>query len=38
MIKSTKVRWAMHAVCMGRREWFKCFGGKARRKEATKKN
>jgi hypothetical protein len=33
MIKSGKMRWAGHVACMGK----KCFGGKVRQKEITRK-
>jgi hypothetical protein len=37
MIKSRKVRWAGHVALMGRRRMLYDIGGKARKKETTRK-
>jgi hypothetical protein len=37
MIKSRRMRWAWHVARMGKEECIKGLGGKARRKETTRK-
>jgi hypothetical protein len=36
-IKSRRMRWEGHVACMGEEKGVQSFGGKARRKESTRK-